>query len=381
MRKHLLLICSLTAVGLSVACGQTSPTAPAPAAVESANLGPDGATLKIGKVTLIGPANGTQVQGNVTFSWTAVTGTYTSFPVSYQLEVKNQAGTVVATVNTASTSTSVANLALDANHSYRVRVYLSSTRFGPWSDVNSFKTQAGAYMTGSEIRDPLHTGTTVGQRFGAISHVPGQGLRMDTPNSFIAYKLPVTLNEGEFSFMAVSVDEGNPGDKVKVMSMGEGYGAGPDDVTDNDYRFTLEVRGRDYIPAGQVRCRYINGDAREEAHRIRDFCKTDTTWNREQWHFYRLWWRTGQAGMEIRRDSPTGQLFISDSTGTTSNVYRPVEHYIYIGAPPARAGVNSQTHATMVVKDLWVSANQRPTFAPATATGAAPLSILNQPGK
>jgi hypothetical protein len=377
----LLLICSLTAVGLAAACSQSSPTAPAPAVVQSADLGPGGSTLKVGAPTLIGPANGSQIQGNPTFSWSAVNGTYTTIATAYQLEVKNAGGTTVATVNTASTSANVSGLALDASHTWQVRVYLSSTRFGPWSAVGNFRTQAGSYMTGSEIRDPLHTGTTVGQRFGPITHIPGQGLRMDTPNSYVAYKLPVTLNEGEFSFMATSVDEGNPGDKVKVMSMGEGYGQGPDDVTDNDYRFTLEVRGRDYIPAGQVRCRYINGDAREEAHRIRDFCKTDTTWNREQWHFYKLWWRNGQAGMEIRRDSPTGPIFIIDSTGTTANVYRPVEHYIYIGAPPARAGVNSQTHATMVVKDLWVSANQRPTFAPATVTAAAPLSLLNQPGK
>ena len=189
----------------------------------------------------------------------------------------------------------------------------------------------------------------------------------------------MTLTEGEYSFMATSVDEGNPGDKVKVMSMGEGYGSGPDDVTDNDYRFTLEVRGSNYAPPGQVRCRYINGDAREEAHRIRDFCKTDLSWNREDWHFYRLWWRTGQAGMEIRRGSPTGPIVLIDSTGATSNVYRPVEHYVYIGAPPARAGVFSQTHATMVVKDVWVSANQRPTFAAADV--AAPASLLSKPGK
>ena len=383
MRKNLLLICSLTAVGLSVACGQTSPTAPAPAATQSTDLGPGGATLKVSTPTLIGPANGSQIQGNPTFSWSAATATYpspTPIAIAYQLEVMNQSGAVVATVNTASTSAAVSGLALDANHTWHVRVFLSSTRFGGWSATGNFKTQAGSYMTGSEIRDPLHTGTTVGQTFQSVTFRPGLGVQINTPSSFIAYKLPVTLTEGEYSFMANNVDEGNPGDKVKVMSMGEGYGQGPDDVTDNDYRFTLEVRGRDYIPAGQVRCRYINGDAREEAHRIRDFCRADLGWDRERWHFYKLWWKNGQAGMEIRRDSPTGQIVLIDSTGTTANIYRPVEHYVYIGAPPARAGVNSQTHATMIVRDLWVSANQRPVFAPPTAA-AAPLSLLNQPGK
>jgi hypothetical protein len=379
VRKNLLLLCSLTAITVSVACSQTSPTAPAPATVLSTELGPDGATLKIGAPALVGPAAGSQIQGNPTFSWSAVSGTYTAFPVSYQLEVKNAGGTVVATVNTASTSATVANLSSNADHTWRVRVFNSSSKFGPWSAVRGFKTQPSAYMIGSEVRDPLHTGSTVGQTFGSVTFIPGQGARMDFQNSFIAYKLPVTLNEGEFSFMATSVDEGNPGDKVKVMSMGEGYGQGPDDVTDNDYRFTLEVRGREYVPAGQVRCRYINGDAREEAHRIRDFCKTDTTWNRESWHFYKIWWRNGAAGMEIRRDSPTGPIFIIDQTGTTANVYRPVEHYVYIGAPPARAGLNSQTHATMVVRDVWVSGNQRPSFG--DPIPAAAPSLLTKPGK
>ena len=95
--------------------------------------------------------------------------------MAYQLEVKNQSGGVVATVNTATTSATVTGLALDANHTWRVRVFLSSSRFGPWSATGNFKTQAGSYMTGSEVRDPLHTGTTVGQRFGPITSRPGPG--------------------------------------------------------------------------------------------------------------------------------------------------------------------------------------------------------------
>lgn len=381
MRKNLLLICSLTAVGLSVACGQTSPTAPAPAAVQSNDLGPDGSTLKIGAPTLVGPAAGSQVQGNPTFTWTAVSGTYTTIAASYQLELKNAAGAVVATVNTAGTSSTVTNLAFNTDHTWRVRVFQSAAKFGPWSATRAFKTQPGAYMIGSEIRDPLHTGTTVGQSFGSVTFRPGEGVRLNDAGAFIAYKLPTTLNEGEFSFLASNVDEGNPGDKIKVMSMGEGYGQGPDDVTDNDYRYTLEVRGRDYtISPGQVRCRYINGDAREEAHRIRDFCRADgIQWNREDVNFYKLWWKTGQAGMEIRRGSATGPIILIDSTGTTSNIYRPVEHYVYLGAPPARAGQFSQTHATMVIRDVWVSANQRPSFGDAPI--AAPPSLLNAPGK
>ncbi len=54
MRKQLLLICSITAVSLSLACGQTTPTSPAVVAPESTNAGPDGSTLKVLAPTLDG---------------------------------------------------------------------------------------------------------------------------------------------------------------------------------------------------------------------------------------------------------------------------------------------------------------------------------------
>ena len=44
--------------------------------------------------------------------------------------------------------------------------------------------------------------------------------------------------------MILNGDEGNPGDKSKVFSMQEG----PDvnDITTDDYRMTVELRGRNY---------------------------------------------------------------------------------------------------------------------------------------
>ena len=85
--------------------------------------------------------------------------------------------------------------------------------------------------------------------------------------------------------------------------------------------------------------------------------------------------------MEIRRDSPTGQIVLIDSTGTTANIYRPVEHYVYIGAPPARAGVYSQTHATMIVQRRLGLGQPAPDIRAGRRAAAAPLSLLNQPGK
>ena len=57
--------------------------------------------------------------------------------------------------------------------------------------------------------------------------------------------------------MVSGIDEGSPGDKTKVMTMMEGFG---DPVT-NDYRFTFEKRGRDYVTPGAVTWRIITGDS------------------------------------------------------------------------------------------------------------------------
>ena len=91
MKKQLLLICSIAAVGLSLACGQTSPTSPATADPGTLNAGPDGSTLKILAPTLVAPANGAQIQGNPSLQFTAVTGKYTTFPVSYEIDLEERA--------------------------------------------------------------------------------------------------------------------------------------------------------------------------------------------------------------------------------------------------------------------------------------------------
>ena len=55
------------------------------------------------------------------------------------------------------------------------------------------------------------------------------------------YRLPQTLEAGEFSMMILGADEGTEGDKSKVFAMQEGPDEG--DITDDDYRMTAELRG------------------------------------------------------------------------------------------------------------------------------------------
>lgn len=383
MKKQLLVLC-VAAGSLSVACSQTSPTSPGPAASASAEQSNGGGTLKVDAPTLLSPAHNSQVVGNPTLSYSAVNGKFASFAVTYEVDVRNAAGQRVSTTTpTGATSVALAGLAFDALYTWKVRVYLSEQRYGPWSAERSFRTPPGQYLNADpEILDPLKTGTSVGQIVGHHTFVPGVGLRLENNESYVAYGLANNLLDGEFSFMATNVDEGNPGDKSKVMSMGEGC---HDDVTDNDYRMTLEVRGAQYGGTpGTTSFRIITGDAREEAHQIRDSVRATPSWTRTDTYFFKMWWRTGsgqQAGYEIRRGSPTGPLHDWFTVTTSGRPYRPVPLCAYLGAPGSRGGPGNQTHAGMTVWDVWFSAKPRPAFLGGSASDPSLLSLVAKPGQ
>lgn len=350
----------------TVACSNTgSPVSPNAALLGSGAAGPNGETLKIGAPATVSPTGGARSDIGLVLVVGNVTGQYTTFPVTYRYEIRNAAGTTVATGTQAAGSgsqTSIAvnnaSLAFDADHSWRVRAEFSGA-FGPWSAAASFKSPAGSYINGNEVLDLLSDGKTVGQAAGSVTFVPGVGARMNDGTGYIAYPLPQNLQEGEFSFMATNVDEGNPGDKSKVMSMGEGC---HDDVTDNDYRNTLEVRGSIYTYPGMISWRIITGDAVEHHGRITDSHRTPMSWNRNDWHFFKLFWRTGRAGYEIRRGGPDGPILDAQTHNTSGHPYRPVPHCVYVGAPATRAGIINQTHPGQTVRNVWISGNSRPSF-------------------
>ncbi len=344
----------------TVACSNTNPVSPNAALTGSGAAGPNGETLKIVAPAPIAPVGGARPEGGVVLVVANVSGQYASFPVTYRYEIRNEAGATVVTGTQAAaagatTSIPVSGaLAYDSDHSWRVRAEYNGA-FGPWSAYAAFKTPAGSYINGNEVLDVLSDGKTIGQAVGGVTFLPGVGAQMDG-SGYIAYQLPQNLQEGEFSFMATNVDEGNPGDKSKVMSMGE---ICHDDVTDNDYRMTVEVRGRDYATSpGMISYRIITGIP--DNHR--DTQRVPMTWTRSDWHFFKMWWRNGVGGYEIRRGGPAGALIDASSVGTDGRPYRPVPHCVYVGAPPTRAGVVNQTHSGQIVKNVWVSGRTRPVF-------------------
>lgn len=354
---------ALTATACSNAASPISPNAAVPG---SGAAGPSGETLKIAAPGTNAPAGGATGTFPLTLTVGNVSGTYATFPVTYRYEVRNAAGTTVATGTQAAGSgatTSIVisgSLPFDAALTWRVRAEYGSF-FGPWSAAASFRSPAGSFIRGNEVLDLLADGTTVGQATGSVTFVPGVGARMNDGTGYIAYPLPTNLQTGEFSFVATNVDEGNPGDKSKVMSMGEGCHV---DVTDNDYRMTLEVRGNIYPQPGTISYRVISGDAREEFHRISDSQRVQLSWSRANTYFFKMHWNslTDRAGYEIRDGGPTGAVMDAQTVDMSGFPYRPVPHCVYVGAPPTRAGVVNQTHPGQTVRNVWVSGNARPTF-------------------
>jgi hypothetical protein len=350
---------------LALGCGKNNPSPVSPSGSPAGDQGAaaDGSTLKASAPTVQSPTGGARVEGEIVLKIANAQAKFANVPLSYRFEVFDQSGKKVydsGQVAGASGSTSHSvkgTLEFNKPHTWRARAEYFSA-YGPWSATASFLTPEGGYIRDSEILDPLTNGKTVGQVFGAVTFVPGQGAKIEDNLSRITYKLPKTLEAGEYSFIAQGVDEGNQGSKVKVMSMGEGGG----DVTANDYRASLEVRGRDYTTApGTVSFRIITGESSNDG-RIHDTPRRTVSWTRSETNFFRIWWQNGRAGYEIRKNGPTGPLKDSASLTTDGHPYRPTPHYIHIGTPLSRAGAKNSSHPQMTVKSVWVSGRPRPNF-------------------
>ncbi|MBK9241462.1 MAG: hypothetical protein IPL75_14650 [Acidobacteria bacterium] len=366
------LVSGTLILAVAVACSQPgTQSIPSPTAPASDDLGPGGSTLKVPAPTLQSPANNQQVTTttNISLVSTNVSGTNISFPVTLEYEVRllgsNPAGTLIANPkvpqSSGATTTWVLPNQLDTSalYTWRVRATYSGA-FGPWSSTFTFKAPdiPPSYIRGNEIFDSLTDGKTVGTVFGNVQWLPGVGVKLLDQTSRITYTLPTTLTEGTFSMMVKGVDESNPGDKSKIMSMQENGG----DITSNDYRMTAELRGRAYVTPGAVQARIITGDAGDEEH-IHDTPRIVVDFNDEEWYLWRCTWRNDLFTLEVRRGGPNGQVMYSATRGTSTRAYRPIPHVIHIGAPVGRAGAIDATAAGMIAKNLWVSPLQtRPQF-------------------
>jgi hypothetical protein len=339
MPKQFLLILSAAAVGLVVACGKSeSPISPS-SAVSTTNALPDGSTLKIDAPRLISPTNGVQIQRGDTFTVTLenVRGRYATFPVTYELEVRNSAtGAVVATASfpaaggsTTSFAVSAANLAFETNHSWRVRAAYLHGR-GPWSANGTFVSGKRAFLnpqTG-EVFDPLtdgEAGGTVGVRRGG-QFLQGQGWQTVSRDDGIDYNIPTCPDcVVEFDMTGIGDGLGQPHDD-KWLSMGDGALFGDFNAfRDQDWKMTLEQRA-DGDGTG-MKLIWRNGDAGDGDpgdHTGKQDPGPDWQEN-VKYHFVFDW---NPRGFRI---SINGELWFED---TFDEPYAPPNHRVSIGCYP-----------------------------------------------
>ena len=365
MHQKRIVLCSAVAVlAVAIACSKSASSPASPTVTENASgdAAADGSTLKATAPSPVSPVNGAQPDTLTLVTNKAVGKFNPSLALSYEFEIKTAAGAVVpecsSTIAGDGSSTvsytPTCALEFDAPHSWRVRA-VNSGSVGPWSVSASFRSSSGGYIQGNEVFDPLTNGKTAGEISGPVQFIAGQGAKLIAHESFIRYRLPVNLQQGEFSMLVLGADEGAEGDKSKIFSMQEG----PEerDITDDDYRMTAELRGRNYGAPGSIAFRIICGDGQS-----RDGERHQENFNSSRWYFWRFTWATGRARLEVREDGPSGRALYDRTIGTGSHPYRPDPHFLYLGTAMGRAGALDATLPGGIYKNVWASSRPRPAF-------------------
>jgi hypothetical protein len=365
MTRKVLLSSATGVLAIALACGKSSPPPPSPSgsAQSDAGAAADGSTLKSATPGIVSPSGGTQVTDPIVLTSSKAAGKFQDVAMSYQFQVRSGSTVVYdsgVTGGVGSGSSNVSHtvpgtaLNPDTDYTWRVRAAFQNA-VGSWSSDGTFKSPVGAFIRGNEVRDPLSIGRTVGETRGPVQFIPGVGLKLLAHESHVLYRLPVTLQAGEFSMMILGADEGAEGDKSKVFAMQEGPDEG--DVTTDDYRMTAELRGANYSAPGAVTCRMIPGDGSSN-----DCPRIQLNFESSRWYFWRFSWRTGQARLQVIRDSETGQTVYDQTVETGSHPYRPDQHFLYLGVPAGRAGLIDATLPGGTYKNVYIGPNARPAF-------------------
>jgi hypothetical protein len=352
----------LLAGAMAVACGKesSSPVSPSGARPASGSATPPGG-LKASAPTPQSPTNGVKPSGGLVLVAGASKMLFVAdaIPLSYEFEILTPQGARVwsqvvpgGSEPTVSVSPN-ASLTFDQTYNWRVRATYNGA-MGPWSANAAFvANQPTGYIRGNELYDPLTNGVTVGTVRGPVTWIPGVGVRLDSLDSWIVYELPQALEQGEYSALVSGVDTNSEGTKTRILAMAEGYG----DVTENPGRMTVEKRGDG--PTGGIAWRFITSSDQIEtvgAERVvREFDANRT-------YFWEASWRNNFFNVLIRLDGANGPEHYGMGK-PYEGFYHPEPHVVYAGGGPARGGATNQTVPGMIIRQIWVSPNPRPSFA------------------
>jgi hypothetical protein len=355
-----ILACALAVV---VSCGKHSSTPSSPSASNpgDSDAAADGSVLKATAPTPQSPINGVKpsdmaimlVAGNATTKFA------TGVPLSYRFEIYNSGGQRVyesglvpqGSGGTTSHEVVSGDLLEDQTYQWQVRAEYSGMP-GPWSSRASFVApNAGGYIRGSEVYDPLTNGKSVGRVIGPVTFVPGVGARLESQDARIQYQLS-TLQGGEFSILCTNLLENTKGGKTKLFSMAEGDA----DITTNRRRFTVEKRGD---PAGVIAWRVITSNDQIDTIGPE---RVHFNFSPSQTYFWKATWGSGRFNLLIKQGGVNGGT-IYDFGKRYNGVYNPNPHFAWAGGPAGRGGPSTGSVDRVIIRQLWISSRPRPAFA------------------
>jgi hypothetical protein len=359
MNRKLSLIAASGVIAAALACGDKSPSPAAPSPAASATgdtaAAADGSTLKVPAPTLVAPANGARLDDfEIVLKVNPVTAKFTdvsTFAYRFQLMQNGQAVRDFRT----STTTEWTPQDLESNVTYAWRARAEQgAYFGPWSATWTFTTpdKPSGYISGGEVYDPLTDGQTVGIVHGSVTFIPNVGARINNLASYIEYRIPQTVTGGEFSMLVTGMPTNTEGGKTKIMAMSEGNS----DITTNDRRFTIEKRGD---PPGVIAWRLITHDDQIDtvgAERVK------VNFDASKVYFWSAQWGGNRFTLLIQEGGVGGRTLYNFGKHY-AGVYDPNPHHAFVGGPSGRGGLDSGSVYPMIVRQVWISSRDRPSFA------------------
>lgn len=360
MPRHLYAVSGLAAMlALTLACNSqpAAPTSPTTSAAGSANIAPDGSTLKVLAPTLLSPINNVRISGDSPATLVVEAGLPkfgVAASLSHRFELYNNVGALVQSAVVDSLSYVIqGSLAFGEAYSWRSRAELDGA-FGPWSDPATFLAPEGGYIRGNELYDPLYNGRTLAETSHGAVFVPNVGIQLLDRASFVQWRLPERLPEGEFSVMLTNLGNGSEDWKTKVMSMIRDDGS---DTTLNPYRVTIDKR-TDWLGQG-ARVRYtMRSRGREPAAEPAGGFQR---WSRSQVYLWTFTWRGGLSRLVVREGGPDGPIKENIAHDYPAP-YDPFPHLIRLGSVGGRAA--DETNPGTIAFNVWVSPNARPATLP-----------------
>lgn len=364
MSRSWFFVSILTCVlAVAIGCGKhsSSPSSPSATTPVDSDSAADGSVLKATPPTPQSPINGAKPSDMsiVLVAGNSTTKFVTGVPLTYRFEIYNSAGARVyqspAVLEGSGGKTShevvSADLEEDKTYQWQVRAeYLGMA--GPWSARASFVApNAGGYIRGNEVYDPLINGRSIGEVIGPVTFVPGVGAKLEGQDARIKYAFP-TLTQGEFSILATNLAANTKGGKTKMFSMAEGDA----DITTNRRRFTVEKRGD---PPGIIAWRVITSGQQidtEGAERVFHPFREDRT------YFWKATWGSGKFNLQIKDGGVNGAT-IYDFGKSYRGVYDPNPHFAWAGGPAGRGGSDTGSVNGVIIRQLWISSRPRPAFA------------------